>query len=337
MKKIVLIISLIHYSCLLIGQVSQRADDYRHILSHSELDTGIYHYYSASSENGEKIFDKVPATIGTYYDLYIRKFGEEDFNRILNLSPNDLAKELNSEENLTKKWLMNGVRGSYNNFTDDLKFRYNGETYVMTYEPVDEIHSGNYFSRDLNLYQWAGYYNWEKVNNKPIPVDTIPSDNLEIRYSITTNYSDVFSIRSKTYPNFDHEVIGMIVGVYFEYRKKAKVTEIRTIGGVQQGEPKRVEKKVFRSGWYSQLVFFVKGPLGFDIRVKPINRKNLWFFNSDFLPEGEYYKGVKDRNTLYLHMRTNVQKLDGGGERPIKTAKIEYNVLTDKVKYIRKK
>lgn len=295
----------------------QYPDDERHIVSHSELDTGVYETYLAYEGGINK-----PETIGTYFHLFIEKYGENEFNRIMSLSLMQFGQELNSETNPLKKHLMQGIRSSYNKFEDDLRFRYNDGIYIVTYEPmqfdkpktyITKKQANKLYSRDLNLYKWVGNHEWEKINNKSIPYDTILSNKYDFKYSIITFDTDVFTIKTKNYPTFKYKLTGMIVHVHFEHEK---------------------ENGFKGRGKYSQLMFFIKTPNGFDIRVKPINKNNIWLFNYNYLPDDEYYLGIIDENTIYLNLKAKEEKLDGGSKRPPKFSKIEYNILTDKIKYI---
>ena len=314
MKKFVLFLSLIFYFCSSFGQF-QYVDKLEHILSHSELDTGIYHTYPLKTKKDGILINKMPATIATYFQEFIERYGENEFNRIMNLSFYDFKKELHSEKNPLKEFLMRMVY-DYNWKGDGLRFRYDGDIYVVTYEHLpktDKYQLDVLYSRDLNLYKWKGNYKWERVNSKPIPYGFYQQNNPIYRHTISTYDHEKFSIVSKS--DFAYDLIGMLVMV------DAKNQQV---------------KEHYSHNYYTELFLFIKAPHGFDIRIIPIDKKKVWQFNSDSLPKGETYMGVKDKNTIYLHLRTGKVKQDGGREIPSKKCKFIYNIKTNEKKIIKR-
>jgi len=345
MKKIILlsVLALSFYSApgqLKLEEIMQSEDDYRHIISHSELDTGIYESgirVRSTLNNDSVILFKArpgkPATIGTYIHLFISKYGEREFNRILGLSPYKFIKEYNSENNPMKEYLMSHML-DYNGMTDDLSFKYDGNFYVVTYEPMSfKSKKIAYEKRELNLYKWMGNHKWKKINNKPIPHDTIPTNKYDIDYSISTFHSEVYNMNNRKDLNYD--VTAMIVPVFYTYKKK-KMMEVTTYKGDVKTGTKTEMRKVSRRGKYSQLMLFIKTENGFDIRVRPIKPKNAWYSNSNNLPNGENYMGIEDGNTIYFHLKSKKRKEDGNRTIPSETLKVEYNILTDETKFIKR-
>lgn len=306
MKKFVLLTTLVLCSKFLL---SQSCYDIEHIISFSAIDTNVYDIY-CPAKSGEKIlYENRPSTLGTIFKEFIDKFGENELNRIINLSEDELKSEINAIKNynaskklLTKKFLMKKIQFKSDN-NDDLKFKHNGDVYVVTYEPMrfknnlgkQGVSKGNvktaHKTRKLNLYKWKGNNKWEKINNQPISYIGLPNRTNEYSLHYLPD-SYIFKIKSDDYNNFNYDVIGLKVNV--KHRKSKRHS-------------------------YSQLILFIDEPDGFDIRVRRLQRNDIDY--SRWYPVEDDFIEIKGKNTFSLKFKNGDYRLN-----------YEHNVLKNKSK-----